>query len=295
MTCVAGQGLGGTLVTEILALPNLSIFSVPQNEFTGEISPMFGSAGMLETLDLSSNQLTGGITQDFLEQPMTTLRLFENELTDKLPEFPFTTTLSEFSIGNNQFTGTIPDSISFASELTTLDISYNNLDGTMPAVILGELFLKEFYANNNNFQGPLPLSVANNVWFSTLETLVLNSNQFTGSIPTLIGDLPLLEDLRLSDNDLAGEIPETLYSLTGLFRLELADNMLTGTISPQFGQLTSLERLEIQFNGFTGSVPFCSADTEIVIEADCLPADNPPVDCSCCTTCCNPETLECSD
>ena len=158
-----------------------------------------------------------------------------------------------------------------------------------------QFFLKEFYANNNNFQGPLPLSVANNVWFSTLETLVLNSNQFTGSIPTLIGDLPLLEDLRLSDNDLAGEIPETLYSLTGLFRLELADNMLTGTISPQFGQLTSLERLEIQFNGFTGSVPFCSADTEIVIEADCLPADNPPVDCSCCTTCCNPETLECSD
>ena len=57
------------------------------------------------------------------------------------------------------------------------------------------------------------------------QSLQLNSNMLTGSIPTEIRDLTSLEALDLEDNSLSGAIPTELGSLSNLTDLDLSGNV----------------------------------------------------------------------
>jgi Leucine-rich repeat (LRR) protein len=60
--------------------------------------------------------------------------------------------------------------------------------------------------------------------------LRLHSNQFTGEIPSTIGNLTNLYDLNLHSNQFTGEIPSTIGNLTNLYNLNLHSNQLTREI-----------------------------------------------------------------
>ena len=62
------------------------------------------------------------------------------------------------------------------------------------------------------------------------DTLVLEDNQLTGSIPPEIGNLTNLTYLNLSNNQLSGSIPSEIGNLTNLTDLSLRNNQLTGEI-----------------------------------------------------------------
>ncbi|CAL9016383.1 unnamed protein product [Prunus brigantina] len=55
-------------------------------------------------------------------------------------------------------------------------------------------------------------------------------NQFTGKIPTKIGNMYWLETLDFPHNHLSGQIPQILSSLTFLSHLNLSYNNLVGRI-----------------------------------------------------------------
>jgi hypothetical protein len=85
--------------------------------------------------------------------------------------------------------------------------------------------------------------------------LLLEGNQLTGAIPTVLGDLVNLEKLDLSGNHLTGAIPTVLGDLVSLARLDLSGNQLTGAMPTGLGNLVNLEELDLSDNQLTRAIP----------------------------------------
>lgn len=127
--------------------------------------------------------------------------------------------------------------------------------------------------------------------FLATEKLELRSNQFSGTLPTELGNLKRLTSLGLWDlNYITGTLPLELKALTRLRRLQLllfdldpspllevntvATNLetiafdqthLTGSMSATIGRLSHLKRLTLGFLDISGSIP-----TEIGLLSDSL-------------------------
>ena len=88
----------------------------------------------------------------------------------------------------------------------------------------------------------------------TVETIILASNNLTGTIPTELGLLTRLMRLQFPRNrGIGGTIPSELGSLTSLFFLELSANILTSTIPTELGLLTNLRKCGLQLELPTSS------------------------------------------
>ncbi|KAL7135444.1 hypothetical protein ABFS83_11G096700 [Erythranthe nasuta] len=70
-----------------------------------------------------------------------------------------------------------------------------------------------------------------------------------------LSSLTSLHTLSLQNNFFSGRIPDSLFSLTALVTLDLSANNLSGPISPSFNNLTRLRTLYLQDNHFSGPVP----------------------------------------
>ena len=92
------------------------------------------------------------------------------------------------------------------------------------------------YLNMNGLTGSIPPEIGN---LTNLIYLNLGGNQFTGSIPPQIGKLSNLTDLNLGGNQLT-VIPSEIGALTNLIYLNLGGNQLTGSIPPEIGSLTKI-------------------------------------------------------
>ncbi|MFV0395987.1 MAG: toxin Cry1Ac domain D-VI-related protein [Coprobacillaceae bacterium] len=112
--------------------------------------------------------------------------------------------------------------------------------------------LTAVYLEGNQFSGTIPSGIGN---LTSLQYLYLYDNQFTGSVPSTLGNLTSLRIFYLQNNKLSGEIPSTLGNLSSLQRLYLNGNELTGSIPTELGNITSLQRLYLQNNKLTGSIP----------------------------------------
>jgi len=73
--------------------------------------------------------------------------------------------------------------------------------------------LERLELDNNKLSGAIPGSFSTNN--PLLRILYLDGNEFNGTIPATLGQLPL-QDLRLNNNRLTGEIPSSLGNLQSL-------------------------------------------------------------------------------
>ncbi|CAH2037709.1 unnamed protein product [Thlaspi arvense] len=124
----------------------------------------------------------------------------------------------------------IIDSIHFLS--SSSDMGLHHYWWVMTVVVI-ELF---FYSSNS-------------------QNLRLESNRFSGEIPSGFDKCALLEQLSLGGNDLSGNIPEDLFRLQRLNLLGIQENALSGTLSPALGNLSGLVRFDISWNTFSGEIP----------------------------------------
>lgn len=85
--------------------------------------------------------------------------------------------------------------------------------------------------------------------------MYLNSNKFTGSLPSSVGNMKNLAALDVTGNQLNGTIAEEFYNASQLRNLFLSENEFTGTISSKIGDLSSLVVLWLNGNKFSGTIP----------------------------------------
>ncbi len=138
------------------------------------------------------------------------------------------------------------------SNLTFLDLRYNNLSGSIPQKLAELSELQYLYLSANQFAGDIPEELGQLV---DLKRLSLRSNLLTGGIPTELSNLRDLTHLWIGFNQLSGVIPAELSNLLDLQYMHLGGNELTGAIPAELGELINLESLYLFQNQLNYSIP----------------------------------------
>ncbi|WJX72505.1 hypothetical protein P8452_56381 [Trifolium repens] len=105
---------------------------------------------------------------------------------------------------------------------------------------------------SQNLSGTLPTEL---VKLPYLQQINLKNNYLNGTIPPQWGSMINLIDIELLGNRLTGPIPKELGNITTLKILILKFNQLSGELPPELGNLHQLERLLLSSNYFTGNIP----------------------------------------
>jgi Leucine-rich repeat (LRR) protein len=273
-----GNGLSGTIPSELGSLSKLESLALADNQLTGSIPADLGNLSELEVLFLYNNQLSGSLPETLgTLLKLTTLYIDDNQLSGPIPDsFANLSEVTVLSASNNQLSGIIPSGLSTLPKLLRLMLSSNQLTGSIPVEFgsistlielnlsqnsltgpipeeLGQLSnLERLSLTNNQLTGPIPLSLGS---LSQLISLSLTLNQLTGTIPTELGNLSNLTHLGLGTNQLSGSIPAVLGNLSNLTMLTLSENQLGGSIPIQLGNLSDLKYLHLYSNLLTGSIP----------------------------------------
>ncbi|KAG4151963.1 hypothetical protein ERO13_D04G091732v2 [Gossypium hirsutum] len=182
---------------------NLVTLNIWGNNFSRPIPLELGSISTLESLLLGNNRFSILISESLLNlKKLTSLDLSNNSFGGKVHEiFGRFTQLKSLTLhGNSYIDGILSSGIHKLTNMSQLDLSYNNFCGELPVEISLMLGLK---------------------------FLILGYNQFKSDIPSVYGDLSHLQALDLSFNGLSGSIPPTFGNLISLLWLMLANNSLT--------------------------------------------------------------------
>uniref|UniRef100_A0A2P2P1A0 non-specific serine/threonine protein kinase n=1 Tax=Rhizophora mucronata TaxID=61149 RepID=A0A2P2P1A0_RHIMU len=202
------------------------------------------------------------------------LNLRVNQLEGELSAFDFSKflQLSTLDLGNNNFTGNLPQSLYSCTSLTAVRLAFNQLEGQISPNILALQSLSFLSISSNrliNITGALRiLTRCKNLTtlvlsvnfinetmpddengidlngFQNLQVLGLGSCQLFGRVPAWLARLRYLEVLDLSLNQLTGSIPGWLGRLPNLFYIDLSSNKLSGEFPKLLTQLPALASLE---------------------------------------------------
>ncbi|KAJ1441585.1 Serine/threonine-protein kinase, active site [Sesbania bispinosa] len=85
-------------------------------------------------------------------------------------------------------------------------------------------------------------------------SIVLKSQNLTGTLPGELVKLPYLQDIDLTRNYLNGTIPPQWGSMN-LVNISLHGNRITGPIPKELGNITTLKSLVLEFNQLSGKLP----------------------------------------
>ncbi|MFQ6640185.1 hypothetical protein Gotur_015311, partial [Gossypium turneri] len=213
-----------------------------KNQLRDGIQGILGNIYILQTLDLSHNNLTGLFPQlpRCIESLLEIFNLDWNSLHGPLPDFTSLTSskLVVLVLDGNQLTGPLPNFCNNAfMSLEELDISHNKFNGTLTESLRCLSRLKHLLASRNSievleFQTPYLLRYATSPYFYFLN---LSNNQISGILPDLLSPNTLfITEMDSSSNMFDGSLPLLPY----INVLNLAKNRFTGSLDP-FCKITS--------------------------------------------------------
>ncbi|CAN1295321.1 Probable LRR receptor-like serine/threonine-protein kinase At3g47570 [Linum perenne] len=296
--CLYNNSFTGEIPPEIGRLRRLEQLRLYNNSLDGSIPFAFGNLSSLIVFDGGRNQLSGRVPNTLGRlNSLTELYLNFNNLSCEIPASIFNlTSLTLLSFGfNYQLHGNLPSDLGISlPNLEYFDVAYNQFTGSIPSSISNSTNLGLLEANNNYFTGSMPSmensnklmwvqisnnslgsGLANDLSFlssftnaTSLEVLSASNNYLSGTIPSNIGNLKSLEILDLHKNKLSGRIPFSIGNLTKLFQLDISSNRLRGTIPSNIGKLKSLERLHLYNNKLSGHIPSSMGNLTKLIELD---------------------------
>ena len=278
----SNQGVGLQSSTSSNGLESLDLSN---NQLAGEIPAALGNLTDLHFLDLSQNSLTGEIPQTLGNlSKLETLRLNSNLLSGELPtELGNLSNLQELSLHDNaDLTGPLPLSLTQLDTLETLSLSgtllcaptdttfqnwLEGIENTSGIVNCGDnaVFDRNVlialynatdgtnWKSSTNWLTDEPLESWYGVAVNTegrVDSLILEENDLSGTLPASLGNLTDLQMLDLSDNVLSGNIPSEVGDLTSLLTLDLSNNMLSGEIPFAVLSLPNLQTLDLSGNQF---------------------------------------------
>ncbi|XP_022772977.1 receptor-like protein kinase HAIKU2 [Durio zibethinus] len=270
--------LYGAITEDLSNCVKLQYLDLGNNLFTGSF-PDISALGELQYLYLNGSEFSGTFPWKSLEN-MTNLALLS------LGDNPFNRTpfpdqilklkkLNWLYLANCSIEGKIPPEIGDLTELRELELQYNYLSGEIPVEIgkLHKLWQLEIY--NNELTGKLPVGLRNLTnleyfdasanhlegvisevrYLTNLVTLQLFENQFTGEVPTELGEFKKLVNLSLYTNMLTGPLPQKLGSWADFDFIDVSENFLTGPIPPDMCKKGTMKGLLMLQNRFTGEIP----------------------------------------
>ncbi|KAF8689320.1 hypothetical protein HU200_042117 [Digitaria exilis] len=278
-------GLAGALPVDLLARhPNLTDVRLARNNLTGVFPESLLTANgiLLQTFDVSGNNLSGDVTNMSFAETLTlldlsencfggaipsslsrcvglrTLNLSYNGLTGSIPEpVAGIAGFEVLDVSSNHLTGPIADSIgNSCASLQILKVSSNNISGPIPESLSSCHALRVLDAANNKLTGSIPAAVLGNL--TSLESLLVSNNFISGSLPSTITSCTNLRVADLSSNKISGDLPAELCSPDGTAALEelrMPDNMVTGAIPPGLANCSRLRVIDFSINYLRGSIP----------------------------------------
>jgi len=119
--------------------------------------------------------------------------------------------ITYMDLEQTSISGTIPDSISALTALTSLDLDHTSISGTIPNSISALTALGGLYLDSTSISGTIPDSISS---MAALNQLDLDTTKISGSIPDSISALTKLTVLDLANNPgISGIIPQSFCSL----------------------------------------------------------------------------------
>ncbi|XP_039168704.1 receptor-like protein 7 [Eucalyptus grandis] len=236
-------------------LSKLQYLNLSSSDFSGEIPHDISQLSKLVSLDLSSSSSEtlrmpnmGGFVHN-----LTGLKELDLSLVSLSSPFP--PMLANFSsltllrLASCELSGNFLVSIFQLPNLEVLSIADNSdLSGFFPEPHWGSP-LKSLYLSRTNFSGEIPSSIGN---LSLLNELRAENCYFSGSLPSSMGNLSHLTILDFYANNLQGQIPVSFANLTQLLELQLSNNNLQGPVPVSFANLTQLLELYLFDNNLSG-------------------------------------------
>lgn len=222
--------------------------------FPGGIPETFTALHELEILDLSHNNLTGGIPVGFGlgMKALIELSLNDNSFTGSVPgSIAECLTLDRFQLQDNMFSGNFPSGLWSLPEIRLIRAENNRFSGEIPSLAGVESRLEQVQIDNNSFTGQIPPGLG---LIDTLYRFSASFNGFSGSLPDNFCGTPVMSIINLSHNSLSGSIPE-LQNCRSLVSISLASNSFTGEIPASLARLPVLTYIDLSSNGLSGGIP----------------------------------------
>ncbi|KAF8010336.1 hypothetical protein BT93_J1075 [Corymbia citriodora subsp. variegata] len=216
------------------------------------IPPVLANFSSLTWLGLSNCELNGDFPVSIFQLPNLEVLCIDGNfnLSMFFPKMYWgSPMLKELDLSGIKLSSPIPPMLANFSSLTWLGLSYCDLNGDFPVSIFQLPNLEVLHVDgNSNLSGFFPKPH----WGSPLKSLNLSKTNFSGEIPTSIGNLSLLNELIASDCYFSGSLPSSMGNLSHLTDVELDRNNLQGQIPVSFANLTQLSVLLLSSNNLSG-------------------------------------------
>jgi len=238
---------------------SMKFIHLSNNHLTGLSKKMFSGNSPLVMLDLSYNEISGGI-QDMIEDlgysKLNFLLLKGNHITGDIPkQLCQLIDLTMLDLSDNKFSGEIPHCLGM------MPFDNENLDPLLKAS-KGSFFVQESLNQTSESKKEKASFTSKRSTYTYMGSILaymsgidLSLNKLKGNIPYELGNLIRIRALNLSHNDLIGQIPYSFSNLVQTESLDLSFNKLSGEIPPKLNILTSLEVLSVTHNNLSGPIP----------------------------------------
>jgi hypothetical protein len=212
---------------EIFSLTNLTLLSLNSSNISGPIPSEISNLAQLVTLNLSGNQISGSIPSEIgILDSLSSLNLSSNQLTGEIPLEILNLTNLEggirgailgtvfehgLNLSNNMLVGQIPESIGNLSKVKSIDFSSNQLTGIIPIQLYSLQNLLSLNLSDNSLSGEIVTEIGDLTSLegvittahnssTTYSALDISNNQFSGSLPQSMCNLPIEWD-NFGSND----------------------------------------------------------------------------------------------
>lgn len=195
---VSNNRLSGGFPQHILCLPNVKYVDIRFNNFCGDVPPAIFDK-KIDALFINNNHFDFELPDNFGNSTASVIVLANLQLRGCLPPSigRMAGTLNELVMLNSGVRSCVPSEVGRLSELTVLDLSFNQLQGALPESMAG---------------------------MHALEQLDVAHNELAGHIPEGICALPRLRNFTYSYNYFCGEPQRCL----GLRRVDDRQNCIPG-------------------------------------------------------------------
>ena len=233
----------------------LEILDLDSNNLEGLITDShFGNMSKLKRLNFSDNSLSLRFSENWVPSfQLSTIYLRSCILGPTFPKWLQSQKhLHELEISDAGISDVVP--AWFWNQITNLifmNISYNNLSGTIPNLPIRFFEGCDVILDSNQFEGSIPL------FFQSAKLLLLSENKFSEIHSFLCTNTTVdkLQILDLSKNQLTRKLPNCWSHLKALEFLDLSDNTLSGEVPSSLGSLIELRVLVLRNNSLIGNLP----------------------------------------